>query len=232
MNETQKIPWKRISVEAAAIVASILLAFAIDAWWDERQEQNRLADTLAGLEAALSNSLTIIDDNIEIITTNREVVSAFVRMTPDEAAQIPIAERYSTLTFLYRPNTLDINKSFIAGILDSNSLESLTNSSLQVAIAQWRGALEEVDEYRFLLAGKHQDDVLQALARHEEIGSAFAEDRTGRANLSADAMRRAREDPDLLALASLKVLRDGGHIFNLRLLRDETESILFLLKNR
>ena len=32
MNATQKIQWKRLSVEAFAIVASILLAFAIDAW--------------------------------------------------------------------------------------------------------------------------------------------------------------------------------------------------------
>ena len=41
MTETQKIPWKRISVEAAAIVASILLAFSIDAWWDEYQDRQR-----------------------------------------------------------------------------------------------------------------------------------------------------------------------------------------------
>jgi hypothetical protein len=39
MTETQEMPWKRISVEAAAIVASILLAFAIDAWWDSKQQQ-------------------------------------------------------------------------------------------------------------------------------------------------------------------------------------------------
>ncbi len=40
MTETQNIPWKRLSVEAAAIVASILLAFAIDAWWNDRQQHD------------------------------------------------------------------------------------------------------------------------------------------------------------------------------------------------
>lgn len=39
MIDTQYIPWKRLSVEAAAIVASILLAFSIDAWWDDRQQR-------------------------------------------------------------------------------------------------------------------------------------------------------------------------------------------------
>jgi hypothetical protein len=32
---TQYISWKKITVEAATIVGSILLAFVIDAWWDD-----------------------------------------------------------------------------------------------------------------------------------------------------------------------------------------------------
>ena len=38
MTDTNKIAWKRLSVEAAAIVGSILLAFAIDAWWEDRND--------------------------------------------------------------------------------------------------------------------------------------------------------------------------------------------------
>jgi hypothetical protein len=33
----QDIPWKRLFVEGTAIVVSILLAFGIDAWWQDRQ---------------------------------------------------------------------------------------------------------------------------------------------------------------------------------------------------
>ena len=40
MTGPQIIPWKRPTVEAAAIVASILLAFAIDAWWEERESRS------------------------------------------------------------------------------------------------------------------------------------------------------------------------------------------------
>jgi hypothetical protein len=38
MNTDRKIPWPRMAVEGVAIVASILMAFAIDAWWDDRQQ--------------------------------------------------------------------------------------------------------------------------------------------------------------------------------------------------
>ena len=32
------LTFRRVAIEATAIVLSILLAFAIDAWWDERQQ--------------------------------------------------------------------------------------------------------------------------------------------------------------------------------------------------
>ena len=47
---TQKIEWKRLGIEAIAIAGSILLAFAIDAWWDERKESNFEEETLQALE--------------------------------------------------------------------------------------------------------------------------------------------------------------------------------------
>jgi hypothetical protein len=38
MNTDRKIPLPRIAVEGAVIVASILMAFAIDAWWEDRRQ--------------------------------------------------------------------------------------------------------------------------------------------------------------------------------------------------
>jgi len=46
-----RIPWRRIGVEAVVVVASILLALAGDAWWDgvqERTEERVLLETLRG----------------------------------------------------------------------------------------------------------------------------------------------------------------------------------------
>jgi hypothetical protein len=52
MNQTQEIPWRRIAVEGAAIVISILLAFSIDAWWDTKQRQN---DEVRSMSALLTD---------------------------------------------------------------------------------------------------------------------------------------------------------------------------------
>ncbi len=38
MTNTNNIQWKRTAVEGVAIVISILLAFWIDTWWEDRME--------------------------------------------------------------------------------------------------------------------------------------------------------------------------------------------------
>lgn len=47
------VPWARLFIEGGVIVFSILLAFAIDAWWDERQEREREVQQLARVSAEL-----------------------------------------------------------------------------------------------------------------------------------------------------------------------------------
>lgn len=47
MSDTREIPWKRLLVEVAAIVTSILLAFAIDTWWQDHSDQARLQEYLS-----------------------------------------------------------------------------------------------------------------------------------------------------------------------------------------
>ena len=62
MNQPQEIPWKRILVEATAIVASILLAFAIDAWWQDRAERFVELQYLEAMREDLVHSLELLDD--------------------------------------------------------------------------------------------------------------------------------------------------------------------------
>jgi hypothetical protein len=46
---SRQVPWPRIVAEGIAIVVSILLAFGIQAWWEERQERAMERALLTGL---------------------------------------------------------------------------------------------------------------------------------------------------------------------------------------
>ena len=61
MKKVQEIPWRRIAVEAAAIVVSILLAFGIDAWWDEIKRSSDERDSLA----LLRRDIRAADEQLE-----------------------------------------------------------------------------------------------------------------------------------------------------------------------
>ena len=59
MVEPQTVQWKRLSIKAVTIVASILFAFAIDAWWNERKERQFEQETLVDLEAEYEGHIPI-----------------------------------------------------------------------------------------------------------------------------------------------------------------------------
>ena len=49
----KQVPWFRVGAEAIAVIASILIAFAIDAAWDQRQDNLDLKTDLAALAAEI-----------------------------------------------------------------------------------------------------------------------------------------------------------------------------------
>jgi hypothetical protein len=61
LDTNQKIPWQRFAVEGLAIVASILLAFSIDAWWGSWQEHNAEQVVLENLLEDLRNKQVLLD---------------------------------------------------------------------------------------------------------------------------------------------------------------------------
>ncbi len=77
MNEIQNIPWKRLSTEAAVIVASILLAFSIDAWWDERRDRQRESEVLVALKSDFEQNRQILQDALAFNAESLETVRYF-----------------------------------------------------------------------------------------------------------------------------------------------------------
>ncbi len=48
-----RIPWVQLFIESVLVVLSVLLALALDAWYDHRQEQEKVRRALRGLHAEL-----------------------------------------------------------------------------------------------------------------------------------------------------------------------------------
>jgi len=149
MNETQNIPWKRISVEAAAIVASILLAFAIDAWWQERIEEDREEEILTALLDDFEKSKLSIEDgrnfHIGVQRSNRALLDASI--SSDIAlSSLEIERLLADLTWW------DSQPRFFTGALNSlvygGELSVIEDDALRQVLADWPSEIQRTESLR------------------------------------------------------------------------------------
>jgi len=74
----KQVPWLRIGVEAIAIIASILVSFSLDPWWDGRELADRERRYLQSLEADFLENRERIERTIQVRTAVREATQKLI----------------------------------------------------------------------------------------------------------------------------------------------------------
>ena len=130
MTETQDIPWKRVAVEAATIVGSILLAFAIDAWWQDHQDRAEEQRTLVGLKSEFEQNLGLIEIELSYRHT---VLDSIIKIF--DASVAPISIEPEVLDGLIGDlawwQNIKYSRGAIDGLLQSGRLSLIENEELR-----------------------------------------------------------------------------------------------------
>ena len=206
-----------------------MLAFAIDTWWDESQQRKHLRSVLTGLEVAFSENVTLLDENIKLVIRNRGILKGFIEMAPGDAAKVPPELTFDTLQSIWRPVTTDNNNGLLIETLDSENLTALELPALQDSIARWRAQVDELNERTEQLATSEQEALL-VLGRYPEIGVVWAQSELDSRQLSEDAMRWAREDKALMAIAARRARQAQIHLRILRRNQKASAVVLDLIR--
>ncbi len=150
MNNLPAINWKRIAVEAAAIVVSILLAFAIDAWWDDRKERIEEREVLHGLKSEFSRYRDDLAISIEIQASVLLVTSDLLVATRRGFWESEIHTIDEALVNLSDPRSHDFGGGVLDALISSGRLEMISNNDLRVKLATWSEVFNEIrdDELR------------------------------------------------------------------------------------
>ena len=148
MNETQNIPWKRISVEAAAIVASILLAFAIDAWWSARQLAVEEQELLSQLKTESEVNSVLLAESREFHEALLETTQSLLDVTgPDATTNITEMDDFKRyLAEMLRWRTFDPQTGVLTGIIQSGKLGVIRSDRLRAALASWPAKVHDLVE--------------------------------------------------------------------------------------
>jgi hypothetical protein len=146
MNESQDISWRRIFAEGAAIVAGILLAFAIDAWWDDQveiKEEQRLLAALANEFESNINVLRAARTEYE----ERYLEAALILEYLESKGVEPDPSRLTELVRnLFRARTIHLESGAHDALLASGNLNLIRNDELRIRLAAWPSYVGEWSE--------------------------------------------------------------------------------------
>jgi hypothetical protein len=172
MKGNEEIPWIRISIEAVAIVGSILIAFALDAWWDRSQARIESRERLAAVLEELESAAPAIEETLEIRTSLVENLVELRRRLTD----IPPAQNVNVSDSLIGP----IQFTWVTEIRIANAQEFLSTDGssviggrmLKQAMRSWLTAVEDVHDDEKQLRGFVSRDVRPFLRSRFNLAAA------------------------------------------------------------
>jgi hypothetical protein len=143
MNTPTKIPWPRIAVEGVAIVASILLAFAIDAWWEDRQREateqvvlQTLLNDLQAKQILLADMTTYCEAILESV--ERLLLAA---SSTDHALSEQAIDRLMGDTWWVRSEAVG-DSAPLSQLIAGGNLSVIANPNLVQQLAELQAAIE------------------------------------------------------------------------------------------
>ena len=147
MNDDRKIPWKRITVEAVAIVASILLAFSIDALWENRQDRQAEYEILLGLNDEFSRYVSSIEESISRVERISDSIGFLLNQSAEEIDSIESVEQaVFNSSFTTPPD--EITGGVRDALFESGKLDLIRNDDLREALVKWPVSVNQLDQQR------------------------------------------------------------------------------------
>lgn len=203
----QRIPWPRIVAEGTIIVVSILLAFWIDAWWNERQLQADEREAIAQLVADFRTNEELLGDIRAVHETALDAAYEILARAGLGGQPQSDATTAELVYLALRSWTYDPVLGGTLSLIQSGRLGILRNSSLRVALAGWPDIVADLtgDEWGenrttfertgpYLIAKGAMYDALRSAGRLRRI------DTDPRSDLSA-----LLSDPTFLEMMSWRV---------------------------
>jgi hypothetical protein len=146
MSEARKISLNRLLVETTAIVLSILLAFAIDAWWEDRAARSEEQVLLKRLRA----DFTELQKDIRHIEQEHIKASSaclsLMNIAIGEALPASAEFDYMVAIVFITSWTFNPGSGAVAAFLGGEGARLITNQTLADRLLAWPGLVEELQE--------------------------------------------------------------------------------------
>ena len=171
-----KIAWIRVFAEGTTIVVSILLAFAIDAWWDERIEQRHAASLIAGLDSDFRISQQHLE---QWLAGNRRILAAHTAFrdklhVSEIGTEIDVPIDWVVAAIgapTYSPTDATLQEAISSGRIDL-----IESRALRELLARWRQQFDDTREDELTIRDVVVNQLVPVLSESVRLGRAFDND--------------------------------------------------------
>ena len=157
MTNTNNIQWKRTAVEGVAIVVSILLAFWIDTWWEDRREARFEVAYLIELQ----DDFELNKSKLESLTAELEDTIRSMLVLQEQSAldspSMSVSELNENFSQIINMTTFyPINRAY-ANMTGSGDLKLIRSRPLKNALAEYYAAAQ----ITVLVQNTHEMELVQ-----------------------------------------------------------------------
>lgn len=140
------IPWLRITAESVAVIASILIAFAIDAWWDQRQTAEIKSELIDSLKGDFRENLTEIQRAIEVANSDIKQMDRF-RSLYQESDFSSIDDLGNSLRPAFHDDWPDLVVSTLDSAISNGAISLIANVDVNKAISDFNRARSGLESH-------------------------------------------------------------------------------------
>lgn len=149
--------------EMVLIVASILLAFALDSWWQDRREAREEVQLLQGLQEEFTQNRQTLEYYLEFNLRGIEQLTALSAAAASGAFGEGPVSPDQALEGLVIPPTSDLGNGVLSTLITSGRLDLLRDRELRKKLAAWNGVYGELQDDELLARQFVFDTVLPYL---------------------------------------------------------------------
>ena len=216
---------RRIVTEVVVIVGSILLAFALDAWWDDRQERARVDEMLDAVALEFEAEVQVLDSIIRSNETQAAFFEVVIERTTPDLPRISDDSLVLMAAGADSYQIYDPGFGALAALISTGGLEQVRDLGLQRRLSGWPAELDDLDWER----GQVTAAVDRLMARATEVGHWLE---AGDESVSVRAARAIRDDAIMRRRWSAVVHMYGPYTADLRRIRTRASELAADLRAR
>ncbi|MEM6783267.1 MAG: hypothetical protein AAF624_05975 [Bacteroidota bacterium] len=139
-----KLRW--FAAEIVVVVAGVLIAFAVNAWWADRTERVRVTAALENVAAEIASNVDELREVVAHTEGTVETLDRFLARTPDDLRLLSRDSLVEVRIALVRPWTYDPGGGALSALLGSSDFAALDNIPLREALIEWQRIPDEIAE--------------------------------------------------------------------------------------